>query len=98
MTSSRAEQAARHLNEAFPEGFAPDVRFEISGIGELLLGKSGAAPVERPDPVDCVLRSDAGTFAALLDGSLDPVSAYMSGKLEIEGDLSIAMRLSQALK
>jgi predicted lipid carrier protein YhbT len=34
----------------------------------------------------------------MLHGTLDPTKAFMSGRLEIEGDMSIAMKLAAAFK
>ena len=34
-------------------------------------------------------------FNALLDGSLNPMMAFMSGKFNIEGDMGVAMKLGQ---
>ena len=31
------------------------------------------------------------------DGDLDPTSAFMQGKLKVEGDMSVAMKLSSVL-
>jgi putative sterol carrier protein len=34
----------------------------------------------------------------MMNGKLDPVKAFMSGKLEIDGDMAIAMKLASAFK
>ncbi len=36
-------------------------------------------------------------FQQLLDGSLNPATAFMTGKVKIEGDMSLAMRLQSLL-
>jgi putative sterol carrier protein len=33
-------------------------------------------------------------FEKMLGGDLDPTTAFMMGKLKVEGDMSIAMKLS----
>ena len=43
------------------------------------------------------MRADADTFVAALSGQADPAQLFFSGRLEIEGDLGVAMRLGQQL-
>ena len=33
----------------------------------------------------------------MVDGDLDPTGAFMQGKLQVEGDMGVAMKLSQVL-
>ena len=42
---------------------------------------------------DCTLSLSAEDFQKLLNGSLDPMGAVMSGKLRIDGDMSVATKL-----
>ena len=46
------------------------------------------------DKTDVTLIADAETFQEILSGDLDPTSAFMGGRLRVEGDMSTAMRLS----
>ena len=48
------------------------------------------------DDSDCTVKISLADFQALLAGKLNPMGAMMSGKLAIEGDMSVAMKL-QAL-
>ena len=38
--------------------------------------------------------ADLTQFCAFLAGDLDPTTAFMMGKLKVEGDMGIAMKLS----
>jgi putative sterol carrier protein len=42
---------------------------------------------------DLTIRADAEDGVNLLIGKLDPMSAYMSGKIKVFGDLSLGMKL-----
>jgi len=42
---------------------------------------------------DCTISVDKADFIALASGSLDPMMAFMSGKLKVAGDMSVAMGL-----
>ena len=43
------------------------------------------------------LIATADVFQDIMAGNLDPTSAFMSGRLRIEGDMGTAMRLSSVL-
>lgn len=42
---------------------------------------------------DCTIKVSKTDFQALMGGKLDPMSAVMSGKIQIDGDMSVAMKL-----
>ena len=46
---------------------------------------------------DVTISADADTFAEMLSGDLDPTGAYMSGRLRIDGDMGLAMKLATHL-
>jgi putative sterol carrier protein len=43
------------------------------------------------------MTADADTFQDILSGALNPTSAFMSGKLKLDGDMGTAMKLGSAL-
>ena len=95
MTATIGE-ALDALRSTFPDGFDSCVQFEITGIGCLVLDAGGAR--EGNDNACCTMRADADTFAAVLSGRADPSQLFFSGRLQIEGDLGVAMRLGQQLQ
>lgn len=46
-------------------------------------------------PTDCTLEISISDALDLLSGSLNPMMAYMTGKLKIDGDMSVAMKIAQ---
>jgi putative sterol carrier protein len=46
----------------------------------------------------CTLQLSDENFAKLVKGELNPAMAFMSGKLKIKGDLSLALKLQSVLK
>ena len=57
-------------------------------------GKSANNTVRQTDEqADCTINIGLKDFEALIKGKLDPMQAMMSGKLKIEGDMAVAMKL-----
>ncbi len=76
-------------------GFDGTAKFVIEDEGAIMLTNGGAAAGD--DDAEVTMTADTDTFRAILDGDLDPTSAFMTGKLKIDGDMGAAMRLGSAL-
>jgi putative sterol carrier protein len=72
------------------------VKFEIEDAGAVRIDEGGAR-IDDGD-ADCTLIASRDTFESLLAGDLDPTAAFMSGRLRVEGDMGLAMRLGALLK
>jgi putative sterol carrier protein len=46
-------------------------------------------------PADCTFNVSAKNAWKLMDGELNAMTAYMMGKLKIDGDMGIAMKIAQ---
>lgn len=46
---------------------------------------------------DCTIRMSTDDFQEMVGGDLDATMAYMTGKLKVEGDMGVAMKLSSVL-
>jgi putative sterol carrier protein len=76
-------------------GFDRVAKFVIEGEGSFVIDADGARASD--DPADVTLTADTDTFKSILDGDLNPTTAFMTGKLRIEGDMGAAMALSGVL-
>ncbi|HEY4716087.1 MAG TPA: SCP2 sterol-binding domain-containing protein [bacterium] len=79
------------------------VQFDITGEGggkfSLSLSPAGIATTEAEDPqAKTTLTMDVKNWKDLTLGKLNPQMAFMSGKLKIKGDMSIAMKLGQFMQ
>ncbi|MBI2059425.1 MAG: SCP2 sterol-binding domain-containing protein [Nitrospirae bacterium] len=50
-----------------------------------------------PDPAQCTITLKVDDWKAMNTGTLNPQAAFMQGKLRIQGDMSLAMRLGAIL-
>ncbi|MBU2992764.1 SCP2 sterol-binding domain-containing protein [Octadecabacter sp. 1_MG-2023] len=89
-------QAVTALNDKIGgSGFDGTAKFEIEGEGAIVVDADGAR--ESDDEADVILSADADTFQAILEGEQNPTAAFMTGKLTIDGDMGLAMKLAGAL-
>lgn len=88
-------QAVEALRAKLSGGFDATAKFVIEGEGAIMLDGDGVRAGD--EAADVTLIADADTFRSILEGDLDPTSAFMSGKLGVEGDMGAAMRLGSAL-
>ena len=94
--SDTLETAVQKLNEKMSGAdFAGTAKFDIAGEGTIVLDGNGARVSD--DDADVTLSSDVETFQSMLEGETDPTSAFMSGKLAVDGDMGMAMQLAAAL-
>jgi putative sterol carrier protein len=94
--STLLDQAVAALNDKLAAaGFDATAKFEITGEGAIILDGNGARVSD--DAADVTLSADADTFQSILAGDLNPTSAFMTGKLSVDGDMGVAMRLAAVL-
>lgn len=75
--------------------FSSTAKFVIEDEGSIVIDENGARAGD--DDAEVTLTADRETFEGILDGSVNPMTAYMSGKLKLDGDMSVAMQLGQSL-
>lgn len=49
------------------------------------------------DDADMTMTANERDFVALINGKLNPVSAFMQGRVRIDGDMSLAVKLQSLL-
>ena len=64
---------------------------------EVKNGKVSAEPYDYHDR-SYAITIEPANFVKLMDGKLDPVIAYTTGKLKVEGDLGKALEFSKLIK
>jgi putative sterol carrier protein len=99
------------LMSKMPEAFIPEkaagldaaIQFNFTGAEPgnwYAVIKDGAVKVEQgihASPT-MTLTADSADYVRIFTGELDPMSAFMQGKLKLQGDLNLAMKMSQFFK
>lgn len=75
------------------------VKFAIDGVGEVIVDGTQSPPaISAGDgAADVTIGAAPDVFQDMLAGQIDPTGAYMSGKLRIDGDMGVAMKLAPML-
>ncbi len=89
------DTAVAALSEKHSGEFEGRAKFVIEDEGSIMFDSEGVRAAD--EEADVTLTSDAETFRAILDGSLDPTSAFMTGKLSVDGDMGMAMQLGSVI-
>lgn len=87
--------AVTALSAKLRGGFDGVAKFVIPGEGAIIMDHSGVRAGD--DDADVTLTADADVFRAILEGELNATSAFMSGKLKVDGSMGMAMKLGSAL-
>lgn len=75
--------------------FDGSAKFVVEGEGTIMLDDAGARAAD--EDAEVTMTADADTFREIIEGDLNPTTAFMSGRLTIDGDMGQAMKLASAL-
>ncbi|MEM9781363.1 MAG: SCP2 sterol-binding domain-containing protein [Pseudomonadota bacterium] len=93
---SDLESAAEKLREKLEgKDFPGSVKFEVEGAGAIIVDSAGVR-IEDGD-AELTVKGDLDTFRDMFGGDLDPTQAFMTGRIEVDGDMGAAMQLVQYL-
>ncbi len=76
-------------------GFDRSVKFDTGSDGVIVI--DGATISIDDQNTDCTIKLSLSDLEDLISGDLSPTTAFMTGKIKVEGDMSVAMALSQLL-
>jgi putative sterol carrier protein len=79
--------------------FGNTVKFSTDEGNIYIDGMQSPPSVSNDDKAaDCTIKMSFGDLVDLVGGKLDGMSAFMTGKLKIEGDMGVAMKLQTILR
>ncbi len=89
------EIAAKMKDRIASSGFDRSVKFDLKGEGVIVIDGTTVSTTDAP--ADCTITISKENFQDLIAGELNPTAAFMTGKMKIDGDMSVAMALSQVI-
>jgi putative sterol carrier protein len=97
------------IKDAMLKGFQPTqasgvnatIQFDLGGEGEFyVIIKDGTVEANegKADSPNMTLISTAEDYFNVATGKLNPMQAFMSGKIKVTGDMGLAMKLQSMFK
>ncbi|SHJ41472.1 SCP-2 sterol transfer family protein [Shimia gijangensis] len=77
------------------DAFDGSAKFVIEDEGSVVIDGDGVRAGD--DETDVTMTADSETFQSILEGELNPTAAFMTGKLSVDGDMGMAMKLGAVL-
>jgi putative sterol carrier protein len=80
-------------------GLGATLKFDMGDVGVIVIdGRATPNTVSNDDrDADCTIGVSLDDLEAMLAGDLAPTTAFMSGKLRVEGDMGVAMKLQSIM-
>jgi len=94
MTKSEMVTALQDKNAWLP---GKRVKIDFGSEGVVMLDGTADQVTEQDGPADTIIRVSWSDWEAMAGGQLDGMTAFMQGKLKVEGDMSNAMQLQGVL-
>ena len=80
-------------------GLTASYRFDVENAGSWRVDvEDGRVHVtESEEPAECVIKTNEQTLLAVVRNEQNPMGAFMTGKIRVEGDMGLALRLRDLL-
>ncbi|WP_417667949.1 SCP2 sterol-binding domain-containing protein [Roseibium sp.] len=72
-------------------GIDESVKFDLGDTGAIFVQGSNVSNEDAD--ADCTITMTPEDLSEMLAGDLNPTAAFMGGKLKVDGDMSVAMKL-----
>ncbi len=75
------------------------VKFDLGDDGVIFVDAATipSSVTNEDKEADCTVRMTMADFESIVSGDLDAMTAFMMGRLKVDGDMGIAMKLREVL-
>src|SRR5438132_3075691 len=109
---SDVQVSPQEVFDRMPEALIPEkagatkamIQFDLSGDHggkwwvQIHDGKAESGKGDAPENANLTLLADSGDFVKIMLGQMDGMSAFMSRKLQVKGDMGLAVKLQTLFK
>ena len=92
LNTAEGKAAGKKVNEVIAYEFPDTGKFFVMDL------KNGKAAAGKDDDAACTFKMDEKVFLDLAGGKADAMGLFMEGKVELDGDTDVAMKLTKVLK
>ena len=92
---SVADLAAELKDKVASGDFDSSIKFDCGDDGTLVIDNQTVSTDDQD--TDCTVGVSLEDLKSIVEGELDPTAAFMQGKLTVDGDMGVAMKLGQVL-
>jgi len=96
-TAMTKTELAAKMNDAGAWLPGKTVKLDFGDDGVIMLDGQANQATEADGPADTTIKVSWADWQSMIDGQLDGMTAFMTGKLKVEGDMSNAMQLQGVL-
>jgi len=81
-------------------GIGKIIKLDLGDVGKVLINAATVPNrvTNEDGAADTTIQVSLDNFKALARGELDPIAAFMQGKLKVQGDMMLAQKLVPLLK
>ena len=89
------EEMQGRIDPSRTRGTRASYRFDVDGAGSwhVDVNDGDVRVTESQADADCVIRAPEDVFMRIVRGEQNPTTAYMTGKVKVQGDVGLATRL-----
>ena len=93
------EGAESRIDPSRTRGFRGSYRFDVEGAGSWHVDvDDGEVRIEESEsPADCVVFAREDTFLGIVNREASPMGAFLTGKVRVEGDMGLLLKLREFL-
>jgi len=93
------EGAESRIDPSRTRGFRASYRFDVEDAGSWRVEvDDGALRIEESvAPADCVVHASEATFLRIVNREGSPMNAFLTGKVRVEGDMGLLLKLRELL-
>jgi putative sterol carrier protein len=109
---SEVQLSPQQIIDALPGALVPEkaantkavIQFDVSGDqggkwwAKIADGKAETGKGDAPETANLTVIAEAGDFVKIMTGQMDGMSAFMSRKLQVKGDMGLAVKLQTLFK